>query len=265
MAAEEARRNLGQAWHTENLVYRAITSDPADEDLIQSLFRDPLTVIMTGMANFPPPPPSYSKIIINEYLHCHMAVVICLPAQLPPPDDEERQQPVGEPANCPPANCPAAGDPIGILVLGEPRSGHSRVITGRTIHNRRAALHIVIAEPYRRRGFGAEAGRWGLRTAFQGANLHSVEVDVVSFNETSQHLCTRIGLTFEGRSREALYHVDRYWDIEHYSMLKVEFEAANIGAPPGSLGSEGRDDGSGAEIRGDDVRRLTNGNSVGHG
>lgn len=91
--------------------------------------------------------------------------------------------------------------------------------------NRTAALGIAIGDKaYWGQGYGTDAVRTMLRHAFQGMNLHRVELDVYDFNPRAQRCYEKAGFRHEGSRRQAHFHAGCYHDVHTLGILCDEFQ-----------------------------------------
>ncbi|GKT64140.1 GNAT family [Colletotrichum tofieldiae] len=109
--------------------------------------------------------------------------------------------------------------PIGVLVLNDEAGDNYRH------HHRLAFLTISITLAHRNKGYGAEAINWAVGWAFQRANIHSIRLGCVEYNERGRHLYEILGFVLEGRLRKSHYHERKWWDVLLYSMLEDEWLA----------------------------------------
>jgi RimJ/RimL family protein N-acetyltransferase len=92
--------------------------------------------------------------------------------------------------------------------------------------HRRAELGIFIGPADKRcQGLGREAFELLIAHAFEGINLHRVNLTVYSFNEVGIRCYERIGFVKEGVDREAQFVEGRYVDVIRYGMLAREWFA----------------------------------------
>jgi len=183
------------------LVYRAIEDNDEDDDFIDLIQKNPLSV--AGSSIFLHRPQSrqmsmkgYKASLLGNKL---LAVFICLRPAAP----EEGQ------------DRPAPPTPIGIIALDD--SG------GAERHHREADLGIDIAGPYQGKGYGGEAIEWTLRWGFRTAGLHRVGLGAFSYNERAVALYQRLGFVIEGRRREAIWYEDGWHDGILMSILEHEW------------------------------------------
>lgn len=115
-----------------------------------------------------------------------------------------------------PATPAFRGTPIGLLcIFGSP--------PGFAPHQRRS-LGISIAPQYHGKGYGTEALTYLRDWAFRFGNLHSLALDVASFNEKAIGMYKKVGFVAEGRMREALYFDNKWHDAINMSILRSEWD-----------------------------------------
>jgi RimJ/RimL family protein N-acetyltransferase len=87
-------------------------------------------------------------------------------------------------------------------------------------------FHITIGEPdCWGRGYGSEATALMLEHAFGPLGLHRVALAVFEYNERAIRAYRKVGFSVEGRSREAIWRGDRFWDEIQMSILEDEWRA----------------------------------------
>src|SRR5664279_1050878 len=87
-------------------------------------------------------------------------------------------------------------------------------------------FHITIGEPdCWGHGFGSEATALMLEHAFGCLGLHRVSLAVFEYNERAIRAYRKVGFSVEGRSREAIWRGDRFWDEIQMSILEDEWRA----------------------------------------
>jgi RimJ/RimL family protein N-acetyltransferase len=92
--------------------------------------------------------------------------------------------------------------------------------------NGSALFHITIGEPdCWGHGYGSEATALMLEHAFGPLGLHRVALAVFEYNERAIRAYRKVGFSVEGRSREAIWRGDRFWDEIQMSILEDEWRA----------------------------------------
>lgn len=95
--------------------------------------------------------------------------------------------------------------------------------------NRDAVLGIFIGEKdYRNNGYGTEAIKLILEYGFNYFNLHSIRLDVLSFNERAQKCYKKCGFKEAGKIRQCKYVDGKYYDVIEMDILKEEFSGTYI-------------------------------------
>ena len=95
--------------------------------------------------------------------------------------------------------------------------------------NRTATLGIFIGEKeYLSKGYGTEAIRLLLDYGFNYMNLHSIELDLMSFNERALKCYKKCGFKETGRIRENRFINGRYYDTIVMNILENEFTESYI-------------------------------------
>lgn len=95
--------------------------------------------------------------------------------------------------------------------------------------NRSAVLGIFIGDKdYRSKGYGTEAIRLLLDFGFNYLNLHSVNLNVMSFNDRAIACYKKCGFREAGRRRECVYVNGKYYDKISMDILKDEFSGSYI-------------------------------------
>ena len=95
--------------------------------------------------------------------------------------------------------------------------------------NRYATLGIFIGnKEYWNNGYGAEAIKLILDYGFNYKNLHSVKLQLISFNERALNCYKKCGFKEVGRIRENNYINGKYYDTIIMDILKEEFTESYI-------------------------------------
>lgn len=93
-----------------------------------------------------------------------------------------------------------------------------------SLKNRNAELAILIGDPsVYGKGIGYEAGALLVEYAFGTLNLHRLYCGTHSENIGMQKLALKLGMSEEGRRREALLKNGRFADIVEYGILADEY------------------------------------------
>ena len=92
--------------------------------------------------------------------------------------------------------------------------------------NASVLFHITIGERDTwSQGYGTEATQLMVRHAFDALRLHRVGLSVFAFNERAIRAYEKVGFSFEGRSREAVWRDGRFWDEIHMGILVRDWQA----------------------------------------
>ncbi|MBR2743767.1 MAG: GNAT family N-acetyltransferase [Clostridia bacterium] len=91
--------------------------------------------------------------------------------------------------------------------------------------DRTAILGIFIGDKdYRSQGYGTEAIRMVLEYGFKYKNLHSIKLDLVSFNERAHRCYQKCGFKECGRWRESKFLNGKHYDTISMDILENEFD-----------------------------------------
>lgn len=194
------------AWSSDRLVYRAI--EERDGEFVHQVMTDGEHDYLTGMSRIPQPlGTSMGKRFLEVTADLTLAVMVCLPveAEAGPASESEASAK------------PKTTETIGwiSLVDSDPMAPN----------HRGASLGIWIWRKYQGKGYGSEAIKWCLNWGFYHANLHRIELDVNSWNESAHRLYQSLGFVDEGRKRESIWRNGKYRDTFQMSMLEHEWRA----------------------------------------
>jgi RimJ/RimL family protein N-acetyltransferase len=215
---------LNSVFRSERLFYRGIEDNEEDKAFFdEQIQKDPAGFSLSNGNILRPGRRDASDFFFSDTRDSHLAVYICLPAQLSDTtagQSEENGQAAIE-QKLATKKEKEKSIPIGILTLDA-----SSCDDHRYYHQHRSmSLGINIAPEYQNKGYGGEAINWALDWAFRFAGLHSVSLCTVEYNVRGRHLYEKLGFTLEGRWREDCYHDRRWYDTIFYSMLEHEWEA----------------------------------------
>jgi ribosomal-protein-alanine N-acetyltransferase len=84
-------------------------------------------------------------------------------------------------------------------------------------------LGYWLAEPYWGRGLAAEAARTLVAHVFAHYPVQRVQAHHMDGNRASGRVLEKVGLSYEGTRRAALFHRDRFWDLHCYAVLRGEW------------------------------------------
>lgn len=200
---------LHNAFRSDRLLFRAIEDSEADQRWFYTRIQsDPVAFALLDSSVLRPQIRSRSDEKLADLQKGLLGVMICLPAYHDGEDFIPQKQ-------------------IGIVSLDDEAGGNYRH------HHRLAVLAVAIATEYQGLGYGTEAIRWAVDWAFERANIHSVSLGCVEYNERARRLYERLGFVFEGRMRKCHFHERKWWDLLLFSMLEEEWEAIREGKSDG--------------------------------
>ena len=87
-------------------------------------------------------------------------------------------------------------------------------------------IGYVLSPDFHGRGYGTEAARRVIEFGFEVVGLHRIEAKFMQGNEASRHVMEKLGMTFEGYRRDAMYVKNAYRTIGVCAILRSEWEAA---------------------------------------
>ena len=89
-----------------------------------------------------------------------------------------------------------------------------------------AEVGYVLNPEYWGQGIATEALNRVIRFGFEELGLHRIEAKFIRENERSRRVMEKVGMTFEGISREAMLIKGKYLDIGVCAILRHEWERA---------------------------------------
>ena len=98
----------------------------------------------------------------------------------------------------------------------------------------RAELGYWIGKDYWNQGCCTEASRRVLRYGFMVLKLNRIYAAHMVHNPSSGRVMEKIGMTYEGRSRQHVKKGDAFFDLERYGIIKAEW---NENTEPGARGN----------------------------
>ncbi|WP_424768437.1 GNAT family N-acetyltransferase [Paenibacillus sp. sgz302251] len=119
-----------------------------------------------------------------------------------------------------------------------PRTGFELAVTLRTngkliggvgIHasDRQGEMGYCLHPDYWRQGYASEAAAEMLRFGFRELGLHRIFATCRPDNIGSASVMKKIGMLYEGRLREHMFHKEKWHDSFQYSILEHEFKGLN--------------------------------------
>ena len=85
--------------------------------------------------------------------------------------------------------------------------------------NNSAEIGYVLNPAYRHMGIATEAASAIIRFGFNELLLHRIEARYMKGNDASRRVMERLGMSFEGEIREALYHNGEYKTVGICSII----------------------------------------------
>lgn len=92
------------------------------------------------------------------------------------------------------------------------------------ISNNFAEIGYVLNPDFHHKGIASEAVRRIIEFGFEELSLNRIEARFMQGNEPSLRLMERVGMTFEGYFRDAVYAKARYRTVGVCSILRSEYE-----------------------------------------
>jgi ribosomal-protein-alanine N-acetyltransferase len=81
-----------------------------------------------------------------------------------------------------------------------------------------------MAQTFWRHGYTSEAAYAVVKFGFEEMCLNRIEADFVPENTAASNLLAKLGFSFEGTLRQRGYLKGEFHDLEHYSLLRSEWE-----------------------------------------
>lgn len=97
----------------------------------------------------------------------------------------------------------------------------------RHVRDRRVAVGWIVARPWWRQGFAAEATAALLEHCFTTLGTHRIEAHIEPANTASLRLAGRLGFRHEGTMRDWLFVADQPRDMLLYALLRPNWSAAH--------------------------------------
>jgi ribosomal-protein-alanine N-acetyltransferase len=92
--------------------------------------------------------------------------------------------------------------------------------------NKTMELGYAIAEEFWGRGIVAEASRAVITHVFANYDVARLQAHCMAENTASARVMEKVGMTFEGRLRQAVFRRGQSWDMVIYSVLRSEWPSA---------------------------------------
>ena len=90
--------------------------------------------------------------------------------------------------------------------------------------NRRGEIGYVLNPDYHRRAYAPEAARAVIEFGFGKLELNRIEARFMEGNEPSRRVAEKIGMTFEGYARDAIFVKGSYRTVGTCAILRDEFQ-----------------------------------------
>jgi len=88
-----------------------------------------------------------------------------------------------------------------------------------------AELAYVLNRSYWGRGIMTQAAKAVLAYGFDDLNLNRIFARAIDLNKGSYRVMEKLGMTYEGRTRQVFKDGDTYYDVLNYSILRDEYES----------------------------------------
>lgn len=116
-------------------------------------------------------------------------------------------------------------DPLGICLKEEPKTVIGSIGCYRpTPLLSQMEISYDLSRSCWGRGYGFEAATAMTRHVFENFAIERLQARNVSENTAGDALNRKLGMTYEGLLRRAMYHQGRFWDLRYYSLLRDEWE-----------------------------------------
>jgi len=111
-------------------------------------------------------------------------------------------------------------EPLGITLKENPQKIIGTVGCFWTSKQAKAMeLAYAIGEEYWGNGFVTEASQAVIDYCFKEFSLKRIQARCKAENKPSARVMEKIGMTYEGTLKSAIYHRDRYWDMAYYAKV----------------------------------------------
>lgn len=92
------------------------------------------------------------------------------------------------------------------------------------LSNRRGEIGYVLNPDFHRRGYAPEAARAVVEFGFAKLDLNRIEARFMEGNEPSRRVAEKIGMTFEGYAKDAIFVKGAYRTVGTCAILHREFQ-----------------------------------------
>jgi len=83
----------------------------------------------------------------------------------------------------------------------------------------------ICEDEYLNRGYGTEALRLWVDYLFSNSDIHKLCLDTWSFNPRMTRVAEKVGFAYEGSQREMRLWQGEWLDLEHFGILREEWES----------------------------------------
>jgi ribosomal-protein-alanine N-acetyltransferase len=90
-------------------------------------------------------------------------------------------------------------------------------------HHFRAEIGFILSKEYWGQGLIVEAAAKVIQFGFERMELNKIEASCMVENIQSQRVLQKLGMRFEGISRQKYFIKGKFWDMVNYSLLKSEY------------------------------------------
>lgn len=90
-------------------------------------------------------------------------------------------------------------------------------------------LAYAVAESYWGKGLVTEASEAVVDYCFKTFEINRMQARCKTENKASARVMEKIGMTFEGTLKSAIFHRNRFWDMHYYSVLKDDWNKQQRG------------------------------------
>ncbi|MCQ4021947.1 MULTISPECIES: GNAT family N-acetyltransferase [unclassified Ruminococcus] len=91
--------------------------------------------------------------------------------------------------------------------------------------NKCADITYIIHPRFQNRGYACLASKLIIAYGFEFLNLQRIQGKCMDFNIASKTVMLKCGFTYEGLGRQEMLKDNKFVNLEHYSLLKSEYEA----------------------------------------
>lgn len=91
-----------------------------------------------------------------------------------------------------------------------------------------AEIGYVLNPAYWGKGVAAEAARRVIRFGFDTLELHRIEARYMENNTQSRRVMEKLGMTYEGTTRDGMFVKNAFVSVGTYSILRSEYNEARI-------------------------------------